>query len=309
MTICTCLVTSQVPLLLTMGELSAALAKAVGSSDVELTYLVLLHAKGALAEADFLELLTPLPVAQELLASYCRAREPELLKTLYYHVNRPAEAASIAIREAYRAGSWAQRMRGLSIALQFYEHAGSLPHLAKATEEQLKLLDAQRQLERDTKGAPPPPGAPPAVAVKYKFLDAPLNETIYKCFAYGQPAAAERLKNTFKIPEKRWWRLKLSGLSHARNWSALWELGSARRSPIGFQPFVEACLAQGALEEAARYAPKLGPAEACELYLKVGKVDDARRIALQHKEKQPQLLEMCLQHAAGAPAGEWLRDL
>ena len=42
------------------------------------------------------------------------------------------------------------------------------------------------------------------------------------------------------------------------------------------------------------------PAEAVPVYLQIGKVDDARRIALQHKEKQPQLLELCLQHAQEA---------
>ena len=291
----------QIPLLLTMGELSAALGKALACSDTELTHLVLLHAKGALAEADFFDMLFPQPVAQDLLAAYCRAREPELLKTLYYHVNRPADAAGLAIREAYKATTWAQRMRGLSIALQFYEHsAANLPQLAKATEEQLKLLDVQRQLERDTRGVAPPPGAPPAVAMRFKFIDTPLNETLYKCLAYGQAAVAERLRVDCKVPERRWWRLKITGLSHARNWPALFELGSARRSPIGFKPFVDACIAQGAYDEAARYVPKLPPAEAVPVYLQIGKVDDARRIALQHKEKQPQLLELCLQHAQEA---------
>ncbi|MEC7290271.1 MAG: hypothetical protein VXW22_09310, partial [Pseudomonadota bacterium] len=37
----------------------------------------------------------------------------------------------------------------------------------------------------------------------------------------------------------------------ARSWAALWELGSARRSPIGFKPFADACIEQGALDEAA----------------------------------------------------------
>ena len=292
----------QVPLLLTMGELPTALARAVSSSDVELTHLVLLHAKGALPETEFFELLLPQPGAQKLLAAYCRAREPELLKTLYYQTNQPLEAAALAIREAYKAPSWAQRMRGLSIALQFYEHS-TLPQcaaLARSTEEQLKLLDAQRQLERDSKGKPPPPGAPPPIGERFRFVDTPLNETIYKAFAYGHAATAERLRSELKngsaIPEKRWWRLKLKGLSHARNWSALWELGSARRSPIGFKPFADACIEQGAFEEAARYAPKLVAAESVPVYLKIGKLDDARRIALQYKDKQPELLKAVTDH-------------
>ena len=63
-------------------------------------------------------MLLPFPVAQHLLAGYCRAREPQLLKTICYYANRPADAATLAIDEAYRAKTWAQRLRGLAIALR-----------------------------------------------------------------------------------------------------------------------------------------------------------------------------------------------
>ena len=299
-----CAAGQAVPLLLTMGELPAALARAVGASDAELIYLVLLHGKAVLPEADYFELLLPQPSAQRLLAAYCRAREPELLKTLYYQSNQPMEAAALAIGEAYRAPTWAQRMRGLSIALQFYEQstAPACAALARATDEQIKLLDAQRQLERDTRGKPPPPGAPPAIAQRYRFIDASLNETIYKCFAYGQAATAERLRSDAKVPDKRWWRLKLKGLAHARNWGGLWELGSARRSPIGFKPFADACIAQGAFDEAARYAPKLTAAEAVPVWLQIGRLDEARRVAMQHKDKQPELLKLVTDAGLGGAA-------
>lgn len=57
--------------------------------------------------------------------------------------------------------------------------------LAKATEDQLKLLDTQRQLERATKSFADPPGAPPEIAQCFRFVDTPLNETIYKCADEG----------------------------------------------------------------------------------------------------------------------------
>jgi hypothetical protein len=288
-----------------MNETSLALSKACASSDVELVHLVLLHARSALADAEFYELLLPSPMAQSLWARHCEAREPESLKALYYHANQPIEAANLAIREAYRAASWAQRMRGLSIALQFYEHSVvTHPHcaaLAKATEDQLKLLDAQRQLERDTHGMPPPQGAPPPPGgEKYRFIDQTANETVYRCFAYGQSATAERLRKELNIPEKRWWRLKLRGLAHARNWAALWELGSARRSPIGFKPFADACIEQDAFEEAARYAAKLSAAEAVPIWLRVGRVDEARKVAMPLKDRQPELITMVTDYVLAA---------
>ena len=148
------------------------------------------------------------------------------------------------------------------------------------SQEQLKLLDIQRQLEQDTYGACRPPGAPHAVATRYKFIDATLNETVCKCFAYGQGAAAGRLRTECRLPERRWWQLKLKGLSHAQHWTALAEFASVRRSPIGFRPFVDACMAQNAQDEAAKYVTRLPPAEQIQVYQKLGRNEEARRVAL-----------------------------
>merc|ERR1719456_1022826 len=101
---------------------------------------------------------------------------------------------------------------------------------------------------------PHPPGAPPWAVHRFRFIDIPLNETIYRCFAYGQSTAAERLRADFHVPERRWWRLKIKGLGHARNFEALRVLSLTARSPIGFMLFVEVCMEQGAYDEAARYA-------------------------------------------------------
>ena len=114
---------------------------------------------------------------------------------------------------------------------------------------------SQHALERETRAAAPPPGLPPqhSIGARHRFVDRPLNETIYLCFAYGQGATAERLRTELKVPERRWWRLKLKGLAYAHAWGTLWaDLGSSRRSPIGFKPFADACLEHGAYDEAAK---------------------------------------------------------
>jgi hypothetical protein len=33
----------------------------------------------------------------------------------------------------------------------------------------------------------------------FRFLDQPLNETLYRAWAFGQPGAAEKLKNDLKV--------------------------------------------------------------------------------------------------------------
>ena len=53
-----------------------------------------------------------------------------------------------------------------------------------------------------TQGAPPPPGAPPdelRAQARWRFVDAPLNATLYRCFCYGQSATAERIRVDFKV--------------------------------------------------------------------------------------------------------------
>lgn len=308
----------QVPLLLQMGEDQRALHSAVAHGDGELVYLVLLQLKQRLEQSHLFELLKPHPWAEQLLVLYCQKREPEMLKSFYYHANRPSDAAALALHEGYRATRWEQRMRALSIALQFYEHhlaAGGMgtwgdnarsqysQQLARATREQLRLLELQKQLEQSTKNAKRPPGSPTGSSggaagnncdsnERFLFVDQPLNETVCRCFWYGHDATAEQLLVEFKIPERRWLRLKLKGLARAHRWEALWQMSQAKRLPVPLETFAEACANQGALVEANRYAQRLTAAEAVPLLLRIGQIDEAR----QHSGGQPDLLRQVDTH-------------
>ena len=48
-----------------------------------------------------------------------------------------------------------------------------------------------------------------------------------------------------------------------------------------------------------KYAPKLTPAEAVPIWLRIGRVDDARKVAMTVKDRQPELLKMVTDHAGG----------
>jgi len=296
----------QVPLLLRMDELPLALRKAVSSADTELMQLVILHAKAALPMDAFFNLLLPHAEARRLFVSFCEARDGDLLKSFYYHADLPLDAAAIAIKEAYRAAGWSERMRALTIALQFFTHTSASKEptsalYAKQLDEQIRLLEVQRRLEAETHGAPPPPGAPPpAASALFRFVDTPLNETIYKCFCYNKTDVAEQLRSDFKVPEKRWWLLKVRGLAHAHAWAALWDACPKRPPVIGFKPFAEACIAQKKFDEAARYALKLAPADAVTTLLRIGNVDAARSVAVSVREKQPELLSTVNAHVEKA---------
>ena len=89
----------------------------------------------------------------------------------------------------------------------------------------------------------------------------------------------------------------MRGLAHAHAWGALWDFSHAKpKSPIGLGPFLEASAEQGARDEAARYAQRMLPAEAVPALLRAGHADGARRIAVQHKEKHPELLATVTAH-------------
>lgn len=68
------------------------------------------------------------------------------------------------------------------------------PFESKMTEEQLKLLQAQMALEKDT-------------GQSFSFL--PLNETLTKCVLVGQSSKASKIKSDFKVPEKRFWWIQV----------------------------------------------------------------------------------------------------
>jgi len=314
-----------VPLLLQMGEERLALTSAVAHGDAELIYLLLLHLKARLPSALFFELLQPHPAAQRLLIHFCRQQDTKTLREFLYHADQPLEAASLAAAEGYRAETLSQRTRGLALARQFYEVAaaraplgvaaslsfspagdtGASHHaalMAHATGEQLRLLTAQLNLERETAGAPPPPAAAALAPGRWRFVDLPLNETLFRCFVYGQAPYAERLRLELRVPERRWWRIKVRGLAQLRDWPALWLFyNSARRPPLSAAAFAEAAIANGAPAEAARYAPRMPPAEAVPLLLQCGEASAARAIALANKDKNPELLRRVSAHLGAAP--------
>eukprot|EP00965_Chrysotila_dentata_P000357 12101-Pleurochrysis_carterae.AAC.1 len=174
-----------------MGEDKLALQKAVAYADAELVSLLLLHLRARRAPAELFELLRPHALAQRLLVRYCLARDRELLKAFFYHADRPADAAALALEEGYGSTRWAQRARGISVALHFYEHCGK-EGAARVCDSQLRLLEAQRVLEREAAAAEhkaaaqtsasAPASAPASASVsasapRFRFVDLPLNAT------------------------------------------------------------------------------------------------------------------------------------
>ena len=243
----------QVPLLISMQEDERALVKAIESGDTDLVYLVITHLKRKHPLSDFFRLINDKPLASSLLEVYSRQQDRELLKDFYYQADRKFDGATIVAREAYEAKDLATRVRTLKTSMSLYQDDKEQQATYKATEDQVKLLALQDELQKETKD---------------QYLLLSLADTLYKLIVTGNLAKATKVKSDFKVSDAKFWWLKVRGFGETRNWVEMEKL-SKSKSPIGFTPFVEECLVKNAKSEALKYIPKCEVNERPALYLRV----------------------------------------
>ena len=145
------------------------------------------------------------------------------------------------------------------------------------TDESARLLTFQQQLEHETDG-------------KVAFFGLNLNETIKTCILNGLAKRADKIKSDFKVPDKRsvqpgplplmsaercgvthrFWYLKLYALTAARDFEGLDAFAKAKRSPIGYEPFVHHLVEAGHATEAVAYVARCDSPKRAELYVACG---------------------------------------
>jgi hypothetical protein len=122
-----------------------------------------------------------------------------------------------------------------------------------------------------------------------------LSDTIYNCILIGDKNES-KLKSDFKVPDKRYWWIKIAAYAKLDNWKKL-EKFSKQKSPIGFrvnlqilkinhfQPFVEACMARGNNIEALKYIPRVTDTwEKVELYVELQRFKEAIETAFAQQD-------------------------
>ncbi|RVW39543.1 Protein VACUOLELESS1 [Vitis vinifera] len=168
---------------------------------------------------------------------------------------------------------------------------------SKAAEEHAKLIRIQHELEVTTKQA--------------IFVDSSISDTIRTCIVLGNHRAAMKVKTEFKVSEKRWYWLKVFALATIRDWDALEKFSKEKRPPIGYRPFVEACIDADEKGEALKYIPKLtDPRERAESYARIGMAKEAADAASQAKDGEllGRLKLTFAQNAAASSIFDTLRD-
>lgn len=273
----------QVPLLLSIGEEDTALTKATESGDTDLVYLALFHIWQKSSPLEFFGVIQARLLARDLFIRYTRCYKHEFLKDFYLSTGQLHEVAFILWRESWEMGKNPMASKGSPLhgpRIKLIEKSQSLyaetkEHVfeSKAAEEHAKLLRIQHDLEVSTK--------------QPIFVDSSISDTIRTCIVLGNHRAALKVKQEFKIPEKRWYWLKVFALATVRDWDALEKFSKEKRPPIGYKPFVEACIDADEKAEAVKYIAKLtDPRERAEAYARIGMAKEAADAASQSKDSE-----------------------
>ncbi|KAJ7634891.1 vacuolar assembling/sorting protein VPS16 [Roridomyces roridus] len=251
----------QVPLLLSMKEDRLALLKAVDSGDTDLVYHVLLHLHKRLPLGSFFRLIedggSQLAPASKLLQVYAREQNREMLRDFFYSDDRRVESAVLSLDEAASISDPTSKVTAVRAAQKFFSEDKDCTFESKIMDESARLLAAQQQLEKDADG-------------KVVFFGLSVNETIRTCLVNSMSKKADKVKSDFKVPDKRFWYVKLEALISTSDLESLDAFSKSKRSPIGYEPFVRQLVEAGHSKEALAYVVRCDPPKRADLYVECG---------------------------------------
>jgi hypothetical protein len=97
-----------------------------------------------------------------------------------------------------------------------------------------------------------------------------------------------QFKSDCKVPDLLFWHVKMRALAESSDWAGLWTFANDKKSPVGYKPFVDACVSLGGRDgklEARRYAAKISDyEEKVDLLMTLGAYADAAELAVQKKD-------------------------
>ncbi|CAD7696035.1 unnamed protein product [Ostreobium quekettii] len=279
----------QVPLLLELEEEQRALEKAVESGDTHLVYLALFriyHRTVAAAKGmpEFIKAISSKPAAYALFMKYCKAQSPNLAEQIYNLDGNTEGLAEIKFNEALStslkiptdtAGEETVSLSNLRdrVVSQLRDcaaqYAKSRKHefQSKSAEEFANLRKEQAKLQLSTG--------------RNMFLSLSVIDTIRQCIRLGYNKGAADIRRQFGISDKHFYWVKVRTLAERGQWEGLEVFAQERRPPIGWEPFIQACVDHNApRERTGKFIDRLPDSEAkVEWYTKVGLNLQAARTA------------------------------
>uniref|UniRef100_A0A4W4FEL3 Vacuolar protein sorting-associated protein 16 homolog n=1 Tax=Electrophorus electricus TaxID=8005 RepID=A0A4W4FEL3_ELEEL len=165
------------------------------------------------------------------------------------------------LKNEMNRGDFFMTLRNQPVALSLYR---------QLTEEEMRLLRFQRRLEEE-KGE--------------CLLGFSLHDTISTLLSLGLHKHAEQLYKEFRVPDKRYWWLKLTALAEKEDWEELEKFAKSKKSPIGYLPFVEVCVKRQNKYEAKKYVSKVTLDQKVKAHLSVGDLEGAADAAIERRNE------------------------
>lgn len=263
----------QVKLLLELGENTPALIKAIESGDTDLVYMVILKLREKMPLGDFKMTIRNFPVAQSLYIKYCKEHNTQALNEIYIQEDDFSAQAQTFILESLDEKKRHMKDSLLTSAMEAYKK-GRKDLYAGMCDEALKLL----RFQRDTEDKLP--------ATKNKLVGLSVHNTCKFLLEMNETKLAEKFRNDYKIPDKRYWWLRISSLAQQKEWIELEKFSKIKKSPVGYPPFVDVCLQNDNREEALKYLSRVSEDLKVKYCIKVGCLEEAAEIAFQQRDVQ-----------------------
>ncbi|CAE7218827.1 vps16 [Symbiodinium sp. CCMP2592] len=278
--------------------LRIALDKAARSWDPDLIHLALCAASGGglckrgadiqtvarlVKERSF-----ELQVISDMVTSILsKAEQFDRARMLCDQLDRKRPAAYCALQRIYRQANYEERMKLLRFSKDLFAindptatdaEKNSMQFASQACAEEIDLLRAQVSLEDQ------------AAAKHWKgntrFAGLSLTSTLIRLIEIGEVVEADNLRTQMKVPDKRYWRIKIRGLSNASNFEELNVFATHRTSPIGYELFIDTFLKHGRNDFALALVPQIKSAEQqAQYYLRMGMAEEAQRARSQGQER------------------------
>ncbi|KAK0096935.1 hypothetical protein PV326_003829 [Microctonus aethiopoides] len=266
----------QVPLLLRLGVEKAALNKAVESGNTDLVYTVILYFLKNMPLANFEMSIKHCPLAMSLYIKYCQNHNREALLDIYVLYDDFHSQALWYIRESYQPKNSLTRDALLQNAQEKFK-MGRFDTNATLTEEQIKLLKYQRSLE-DT--------------LHESVIGKSLHDTVKLLLLQNEIKLANGLRSEYKIPDRRYWWLRIGCLAENNHWEELEKFSKSKKSPIGYEPFIDVCLKYGNQSEAKKYLPRVKDEFKVKYLAKLNMLSEAAQTS--YEQKDPSALAFVL---------------
>ncbi|KAJ8956522.1 hypothetical protein NQ318_019242 [Aromia moschata] len=188
---------------------------------------------------DFKMTIRNFPVAQSLYIKYCKEHNTQALNEIYIQEDDFCAQAQTFILESLDEKKRHMKDSLLTAASEAYKK-GRKELYVSMCDETLKLLRFQRDFEEKQPNA------------KNKFIGKSVHDTCKLLLEMNEAKLAEKFRNDYKIPDKRYWWLKINHLAQSKDWIELEKFSKLKKSPIGYTPFIDVCLQNDNRQEALK---------------------------------------------------------